>query len=58
MNDAAALDALIMATPDDLAVANKYRADRDAAFIETGACFLNCALQEWIDVEILARCGS
>jgi hypothetical protein len=58
MNHAAALNPLIMAAPDDLPVANKNRADRNAAFLETCACFLDCALEKWIDVEILARCGS
>ena len=58
MDDAAALDALIVAAPDDLPIADKNRTDRDAAFIETGAGFLNCALQKWIDAENVARCRS
>jgi hypothetical protein len=54
MNDTAALDALIVAVPDNFPVANKDRTDRNAASRQAGARLFNRALEKWIDAEILA----
>lgn len=54
MNNAAALHALITPAPDDVAVANEHRADRNTAFAEAGARFFNRALQERIDLASVA----
>ena len=49
LNDAAALDALIVPAADDLSIAHQHRPDRDAVFAQTFSGFFNCALEKMID---------
>jgi hypothetical protein len=48
MDNAAALHPLVVSATDDLAVANQDGADRDAAFGQTGAGFVQRALEKLI----------
>ena len=50
MNDAALLHALIVAAPDDFAVAHQDRADGNAALGQACFGFVNGGLQKWVHI--------
>ena len=49
MNDAAALHPLVVSAADDLALADKHGADRNAALAETDPGFLKRNVQKLVD---------
>ena len=48
------LNSFVVAAPDDLALVDNDRTDRDAALVPTGLGFVDRSLEKWVHAVILA----